>query len=477
MTAPGFDVYGVTLIGAPMIAIGFNEHLGWTHTVNTFDGADLYELQLTASGTYRLDGREVEPVIASRRLLVRNAQGDPEEQTLTTSESVFGPIVATNGDSALAVRIAGLDRPLILSQYVDMARATSRAEFTAALSRGQMPMFNTIYADADGEIAYFFNAAMPRRPSGDWRFWQGVVPGNTSEYLWTDYHAYADLPQFANPESGFVQNANDPPWTSTFPQALDPADYPDYFAAEGMAFRPQRSARLVLGDNSISFAELTDYADDTTMELAVRILPQLVDRLAASDDERAQRAAEVLGNWDGSADADSRGAVLFISWINSLRSPLFADAWDAAEPLATPGTLAATDGIVSSVAATVDAMEAASVPLDAPFGDVFRLRYAGRDLPASAGPGGLGAFRVGDYRPDGDGSYSLVGGNTFVAAVEFGDRVRARGYLGYGNSTQQGSEYAGDQLELFSAGEWRDIHFYSEDIAEHTQRTERLSAQ
>jgi len=477
MTAPGLDIYGVTLVGVPFVAIGFNEHLGWTHTVNTFDGMDLYELDMGENGGYVLDGEERTFDMHDETLLVRGEDGEMEENPFRSVSSVFGPVLAERGGKALAVRIVGLDRPHLLEQYVAMGRATNREEFTAALSEGQMPMFNTIYADTNGEIAYFFNAAMPERGAGDWAFWQGILPGNTSEYLWTSYHPFSDLPQFANPESGFVQNANDPPWTSTFPQAVTPVEYPDYFAPQGMAFRPQHSARLLLSDDSITFDELRDYADDTTLDMATRLLPALVARLDATEDDRAHRAADVLRTWDGRSDAESRGAALFYNWVMIIGAtqPFFADQWDPTNPLTTPQTLSTSDAILSALYAIVDAMDEAGIALDVPYGEAFRMRYAGQDLPSSSGSGVLGSFRTGWFEPAETGVYNLVGGNTFVAEIEFGDKIRARGYLAYGNSTQAGNAYMGDQLQLYSDVGWRDIHFYGGDIAAHTVRTEELT--
>lgn len=476
MTAPNLNIYGVTLVGIPFIAIGFNEHLGWTHTVNTFDGMDLYELQLTERGTYAFGAEEVVFNTHPEAVMVREEDGSLTEHPITVTNSIFGPVIAQAGSHALAARIVGLDRPYMLPQYVEMGQATNLTEFRTALAQGQMPMFNTVYADANGDIAYFFNAAMPERGQGDFALWQGIMPGDSAEYLWTAYHPFSDLPQYVNPESGFVQNANDPPWTSTFPQAVTHDQYPAYFAPQGMRFRPQHSARMVMEDSSISFDELRDYADDTTLDMAVRILPDVIERLDAADDERATRAANALRGWNGRSDQDSRGAALFYTWVITVRSTgaFFTDAWDPGHPLTTPYEFNGSDELLAVLYQVVDAMDEAGIALDAPYGEVFRLRYAGQDLPASAGSEGLGSFRTGWFSPAGDGTYALEGGNTFVAEIEFGEELRARGYLAYGNSTQVSSPYMGDQLGLFSAQGWRDIHYYEDDIAAHTDRTEEL---
>lgn len=477
LTGPDLDVYGVTLVGMPFLAIAFNEHLGWTHTVNTFDGMDLYELELGPNGGYMLDGEEVAFDTHEATFAVLEGDGDMHDETITVAQSVFGPVVAQEGTRALAMRVAGLERARLIPQYVAMARATNLDEFTEALSQLQMPMFNTVYADANGDIAYFFNAAMPERGHGDTGFWAGIVPGTTSENLWTGYHDFAELPQYRNPDSGFVQNANDPPWTSTFPQAIEADDYPAYFAPEGMDFRPQHSMRLMLQDEEISFGELVAYANDTSSEVAFRILPELVPLLLERGHDRLNEAGRILEAWDGQTLADSRGAVLFHNWVVAMNygRSIFAERWSPDAILGTPRGLADEDAAIRAMHEVIAAMDQAGQPLDVTWGEARRIIYGPHNLPSSAGSGLIGSFRVGGWRGTGEpGVMANVAGNSYVAAIEFGERVQAVGYLAYGNSSQPGDPRMGDQVPLYSEGGWRDIHFYADDIAPHTVETEEL---
>ena len=475
MTAPDLNVYGITLVGFPFTAIAFNEHLGWTHTVNTFDGMDLYELTLTADSQYMLDGEATDFAPVQHTLQVRQDDGTFAEHVVTVTNSVFGPVIGMEGGRALALRVPGLDRPNLIEQYVAMGQATNREEFTAALARSQMPMFNAIYADANGEVAYYFNAAMPNRGTGDWDFWDGIIPGDTTDHLWTEYHSFEELPQYANPESGFVQNANDPPWTSTFPQAVVAEDYPAYFAPQEMAFRPQHSARLLLEDESITLEEMITYANDTTMDVATRILPELLD---ATDGIRGleplERGRDVLAAWDGTVLTP--GAALFERWVEKMGGwrNVFAQPWRADEPLSTPWGLSSTDAAVAALVEAVISLEEQGFEAGVAWGDTHRIVYGGHNLPSSAGAGHLGSFRVGGWRAMGDGTSVNVSGTTFVAAIEFGERVRAHGYLAYGNATQEGHPYTGNQVPLYASGAWRDMYFYPEDIAAHTERLEEL---
>ena len=220
LTGGGVDGYGVTLVGMPLLAIAFNDSLGWTHTVDTLDGADLYELTLDGDG-YRWDGG-VRPFEVERQTLkVRTAPGTTRDETLVIRRAVQGPVVAERGGKALALRVAGLDQPHLVGQCWDMIRAKSLNEFEAALGRLQMPFFTVMYADCDGHIMHLFGGRVPVRPAGDYD-WSGIVPGDGPRTLWTATHPYADLPRIVDPPSGWLQNANDPPWTTTFPRAIDP---------------------------------------------------------------------------------------------------------------------------------------------------------------------------------------------------------------------------------------------------------------
>jgi acyl-homoserine-lactone acylase len=240
LTAPEIDAYGVALVGMPMLAIAFNNNLGWTSTVNTHDGWDAYELTL-ADGGYLFDGSVRPFETETQTLKVKQADGTQREEKLVVQRSIHGAIVAQKEGKAIALRVVGLEQPDIMGQFWDMARANNVSEFEAALQRLQLPMFNIIYSDRDGHILYLFNAQVPIHSQGDWKYWQGVVPGDTSATLWTKTHPYTDLPRVLDPPSGWLQNANDPPWSATFPastesQRLSILPCPTFHALSGTAF-------------------------------------------------------------------------------------------------------------------------------------------------------------------------------------------------------------------------------------------------
>jgi len=479
LTSPSIDAYGATLVGLPLPAIAFNDRLGWTHTVNTFDGADLYELSLEADG-YRWDETVREFETRTVDIRIKTEEGSVRVEPLTIRESVHGPVVSEQAGRALALRVVGLDQPNLWGQYWDMLKAQNLVEFESALSRLQMPMFTVMYADADGHIMHVFGGRTPVRPAGDWN-WAGVVPGDRSETLWTEEHAYANLPRVVDPESGWLQNANDPPWTTTFPRALDPEAFPSYMAPRGMAFRPQRSATMLIEDESISFEEMLEYKHSTRMGLADRLLDELIPAARAAGGDAA-RAADVLEAWDRETDADSRGAVLFRAWWTEHAQRLgpagtFATSWDPAEPTQTPDGLADSDAAAEDLASAARDIESRFGSLDVPWGDVNRLRRDDVDLPANGASGAYGVFRVTGYRDADDGKRVAVQGDSYVAVIEFGPTVRARSLLGYGNASQPGSPHRTDQMRLYSDKSLRPVWRTKAEVRANLRNSEAIRPQ
>ena len=469
LTAPGIDAYGVALVGMPVLAIAFNNNLGWTFTVNTHDGWDAYQLTL-ADGGYLLDGSVRPFETETQTLKVKQANGTLREEQLVIKRSLHGPIVAHKDDKAVALRVVGLDQPDMMEQIWDMARATQLSEFEAALKRLQLPMFNILYSDRDGHILYLFNAQVPIHSKGDWNYWRSVVPGDTSATLWTKTHPYGDLPRVLDPPSGWLQNANEPPWTTTFPPALNPNDYPSYMAPRFMNLRSQRSVRMLMEKSKISFEEMIADKFSSRMELADRILDDLIPAARRVGGELASQAADVLEAWDRKADADSRGAVLFAVWARSMPDAnWFATPWNENSPLTTPDGLANPEDAVKVLETAATTVKLLYGALDVPWGEVARLRYGKADLPASGGPGLFGIFQVIDLAPSTEGRFQQFAGDTYIAAIEFSNPVRAKVLTTYGNATQPGSTHIGDQLPLYARNELRPVWRTRKEIEAHLE--------
>ena len=225
-------------------------------------------------------------------------------------------------------------------------------------------------------------------------------------------------------------------------------------------FRSQRSIRMLLNEGRLTLDQLIKYKHSSHMEMADRLLDQLIPAARQYGNEASKQAASVLEAWDRSANADSRGAVLFLFWAREVKilgssAKGFASPWDEKNPMNTPDGLADPQAAVAALEAAAGKVKTAFGALDVAWGEVARLRYANGDGPANGGPGGLGIFRVVEYGQTKDGHLQAGFGDSFVSVVEFSNPVRARVLLSYGNASQKGSPHVGDQLQLFGKQELR----------------------
>lgn len=483
---PDYQIYGASLVGLPIISLGFNPYLGWTHTVNTYNGTTLYELTVEEGG-YRLDG-EVLPFETEEYILkVREQDGSLREEKHTVRRARHGPVILEKEGRAIAARIAGLDRYGIIDTWVDMAKATCFAEFEATLRRMQMPMFNVIYADRAGNIMELFSGQVPVRSEGDAYFWAGIVPGDKSALLWSVYHPYEDLPRVVNPESGWLSNSNEPPWYMTIPYPLKPEDYPAYLSPPKplapTVFRPQISKRMLMENPGLTMDRIIRLKFSTRSELADRLLDELIAAARADERPLAQQAADALTAWDHHYEPESRGAVLFHRWYEPYwmeaifkGEAIFAEEWDNnADPFSLPRGLANPQEAVSRLVKAAEQLQEKGIPLDAPWGEVVRMRVGEYDLPARGGPG-TDTFRMLNLLPNftDQGKLQVYHGDTFIFVVEFSDPPRALVLNTYGNATQPGSAHVGDQLPLYARNELRPAWLSREEIEAHLELREAL---
>lgn len=314
---------------------------------------------------------------------------------------------------------------------------------------------------------HFYAGTVPDRKKGDWNFWQGIVPGDTSATLWTDIHPYEDLPLVLNPPTGWLQNANDPPWTTTFPLEIHPDDFPPYIAPVEFSFRAQQSARLLMDSDSLSLDRLVELKHNTRMKLADRILDDLLAAIDIYGGDAGKRAAAVLSEWDRKSDADSRGAVLFAQWAQNYNIwQKFETPLNLERPFETPAGLADPQGAIRALESIAEAIETTYGSIDVSWGEVYRLSIDDYDFPANGGPDNFGIFRVLGFQPAsaGENRYTANFGDSFVAAVEFSRPLRARVLTSYGNATQRHLPHRGDQLELFASKQMRDALLTREEI-------------
>ena len=488
--SPTLNAEGVTFAGGPFIGIGFNDYLGWTHTNNTIQAANLYQLSLDATGTkYTYGGASLPLAVRTDTLMVKQPDGTLQPQTITIKSSLHGPVVATSADghTALALRVAGLDQPSLVTQYWHMIESKTLADFTAADSMLQMPFFNVIYADRAGNILYKFGGRQPVRQGGQWSDYSGILDGTDPTKLWSSTFTWSQLPGAVNPSGGFVANSNNPPWTSAFPQpsGLNPSRFPAYVAPQFMDFRPQHGANFLLSQSKFTTADLLAGKMSTHMVLADRVLPDLLAAATASGDPTAAAAVTILSAWDRTGDANSVGGALFEEWWDLVVAditagkipadttdnfysphPVFRTAWDRANPLTTPIGLANAAQLVPYLVTAYNTLQtefATKGGASVKWGDAHHTLLVFRDgkqqaltgIAADHNQSGVddpfGPLRV--TNPSYVSflnEYITYGGDGWVQLVEFTPTgANAQVLLGYGNASRPNSPHIADQLSFF----------------------------
>jgi acyl-homoserine-lactone acylase len=481
LVGPDFEVYGATQIGLPIIRFAFNQQMGISNTVNGMLGATTYQLTLEVDG-YVFDGKVRRFDVKTTSYRVRHADGAVVEKSLEIKSTVHGPVFERADGTVIALRVAGLDRPGMLHQYFDMVTAKNYDAFTAAMKRLQVPTFNISYADRDGNVEYIFNGIAPRRKSGDLAFWRGLVPGDTSDYLWTDVHPYEDLPRVTNPPAGFVQNSNDPPWFPSWPTPIKASDYPAYFAPQGPeSMRAQNALKMIAENEKITFEKFIELKLSTRSLLADRTLPDLIAAAKADPSADMQAAVKLFSEWDHIYSKDNRAGLLFEEWARLFAGAGFGGVANYAVPFDEARATSTPSGIKDSAAAVEMLRQAIVITrkkygaVDRVFGDVSRFKLDDVDVPGDGHVGGLGPFRVITWGPlDAAGKRYPQHGETWIGMIEFTTPVTAYGLMSYGNSRQRGTKHRSDQLTHLSNHEFRELWLQRKQIEANVSQVVEL---
>jgi acyl-homoserine-lactone acylase len=470
LSAPGVTSYGAVWVGFPVLRQCFTEYLGWTQTTNNPAQSDLYRLVLKDGG-YLLDGQVKPFETHTETIKVRASSGQLRDVALAVRRSVHGPVVAERGGAPIAMRVAAIDRPRLFEQFWRMGLAKNLAEWETAMKMQQLPLFNTAYADRDGHIAYVYNSTLPVHPTGDYRFWQGVVPGDRSDLIATTIQPYEAIPKVIDPPTGWVQNSNDMPWTSVYPMMLDSAKFaPGFAAPQGITQRAQRGIRILsTAPAKMTFEDVKKGKLDTHVETADQFVDEIVSSARSMGTERAKHAADVLAAWDRQAEVGSVGTLLFYKFMTAAGQTFdaiggFKVPTDDRRPLETPRGFKNPAKAMTLLDTVSGEVEKEYGTLAVKWGDVMRFRRGNADLPGNGAPSALGAIRTINVGPFVNGKTQAVSGDTFFAVIEFSTPQRAEALLGYGNWSKPGSKHVEDQLPLLSRKEMRPVWRDRRDI-------------
>jgi acyl-homoserine-lactone acylase len=481
MIVPGkLNFYGSTFIGRPILTSGWNEHLGWSHTVNDPDLEEIYELDLDPKRPdhYLFDGGSVALARDDIKLKVAATEGAKQRvEKRSYWHSPLGPVVHRSADRIYVLRSACYENHAAYSQWLRMTQARNYAEFRQAVEQNAVPMFNICYADRVGNIFFLWNGTVPKLPHAAHK--AEAVPAARTADIWTEIHKTADLPQLFNPPGGYVQNCNSPPYLTNLSALLDPAKYPGYFGANDLSLRTQHSLQLIHNDRRFTLEEVCALKHSPKMILADRVKGDLLEALRSEAPTSELTAAiDALDKWDNTVAAESRGGTLFADWWDRYWEKgkgKYAVPWSADEPMTTPRGLADKARAAKAFKAALAEVTSRYGGPDVAWGEVHRIRKGTVDLPVSGGSGLMGCFRVLEFRKDKDDKLAAISGDSWVFAVEFSQPVRAYTVVAYSESDTPGSNNFADQAPLFSANKMKTAAFTEDEIQRQLVREYRPS--
>jgi acyl-homoserine-lactone acylase len=473
----GWNMSGASFFGSPYPSIGHNEYLGWSHTVNDPDIVDLFIEKFDDAKNqlaYRYGSEHRAATEWTDTIKVKTDKGlDPK--SFKFRKTHHGPIVAVREGKPLAIRLARLEEGGWVDEWYQMGKAKSMAEFKAAMARCAIPMFNAMYADREGNIFYVYNGAVPKRST---RFdWSKPVDGSNPEAEWQGYHSFDELPQLTNPKTGFLQNCNQTPFTTTSEGNPVKDSFPAYMTHESDNARARISRRILSTREKFTFEDWTRAGLDTTVIESETQIPELAGEWEKLKDKDAARAAKLadaiteLKAWDRVSTIDSKAMTLFALWFErmaKLRGQKVNDDWlkiRALEEVAADltrdfGTWQVAWGEINRLQRIQSG------------GELEKFSDERPSLPIAGAPGPVGIVNNFYTRPAEKGQKRRYGvaGTSFVSVVEFGPKVQARSLLVFGQNADPKSPYNFDQAQLYSKKQFKPAWFTLAEIKANSKR-------
>jgi acyl-homoserine-lactone acylase len=503
LTIPGkLDVMGASLPGLPLINIGFNRHLAWTHTVDTSKHFTLHRLQLDPRDPtrYMLDGQSVAMSRTQVQVDVRHPDGRVQLVTRTVWSSEFGPVVQWPGkldwnrQVAFSLRDANMGNDRVLQQWYAMDQATSLQALQDSVHRLQgIPWVNTLAVDAEGQALYMNLSVVPNVDAArlaacsDPRAGTAmiVLDGSRRACNWeviADAAQPGIYPSSRQPQllrTDFVQHSNDSAWLVN--PAAPLKGFSPLISQDGQAlgqrtrFALDRLASLQRA-GTISVAGLQAMVMDNEVYQAGQVMPDLLQFCAKELGADAERLAAVcagLKDWDRRAELDSGiGFVYFQKVMAALQGvpSRWRVPFDARDPVHTPRGLAIENPQVADALRTImltvaDEARKAQWPADLRWGDVQVSSLGGTPIPIHGGPASLGVYNAMQTVTGKDGQREVVSGTSYLQVVSYDETgPRALGLLAFSLSGNPGSAHASDQTRAFSGKQWSVLPFTEQQI-------------
>lgn len=483
----GLNAYGASTWGQFFVYQGFNAHAGWMHTSSGADVVDEFAEKVLKNGdslTYEY-GKEQRPLTQQKLTVLYKVDNGMKSRTFTVYRSHHGPIVRAADGKWIAVSL--MQEPVkALTQSYTRTKAKNYKEFRETMELHTNSSNNTVFADGEGNIAYFHANHVPIR---DKKFdYTKPVDGSDPATDWKGVTSIDDSPNVLNPPIGWIQNTNNWPYSVSGPNSPKRAKYPAYMDSYLENPRGIHAMRVLQARKDFTLATLIDAAYDSYLPAFADLIPALLkayDATPASDSTKQKVAAqiEVLRKWDYRWAVNSIPTSIAVYWGDELWRRVRAEAesedvsvYDYMARKTTPAVK------LSALSAATDTLVADFGSWQVKWGDINRFQRLTDDIvhtfddKGPSIPVGFTSSRWGSLASFGatthNGTKKLYGtnGNSFVAVVEFGDSVKARAVTAGGESGDVKSKHFNDQAQRYAKGELRDVYFYPGQLQGHVER-------
>jgi acyl-homoserine lactone acylase PvdQ len=481
----GLKAYGAATWGQFFIYQGFNDRCGWMHTTSGVDAVDEYLESVEKRGDrfYYKYGKGERPIVASEVTVPYHTAGGMAEKKFTVYRTHHGPIIREENGKWVSIRlmrepIKALEQSYLRTKARDYKAYWKTMELQANSSN------NTIFADADGDIAYFHGNYIPRR---DTSFdWKKPVDGSNPATEWQGLLSVEETPHLLNPESGWLYNVNNAPWSAAGPSSPKRENYPAYVENGGESARGLHAIRLLENTKDFTLESFLKAAYDSYLPWFEKAVPALIkawDETPSGNPLKTKTADQivVLRSWDFRWGVSSVPTSVAVFWGEEVRRRESGEAHRAALAVGDVSGIPA-ELLLGSLVAATDKLQADFGSWKTPWGDINRYQRLTGDLVQNftdSGPsipvgftyglwGSLASFAGRAY--PGTKKWYGTSGNSFVAVVEFGDRVRARAVTAGGESGHPASPHFNDEAVRYSQGDLREVYFYKSQLQGHTER-------
>lgn len=483
----GLDVYGAVTWGQFFVYQGFNPHCGWMHTSSNADVGDLYAEKVTKKDGqwfYEYDGK-LKPVNTRKLVLNIKTAAGVEQKVITGYYTHHGPVLGSRDGKWLALKANNRSYNALVESWL-ITKAKTFAEYKKAMGLLQNATNNTVYADDQGNIAFWYGNFMPKRnPAYDWRL---PVEGSTSATEWQGLHPVDESVHVYNPANGWIQNCNSTPFASSGKYSPDKSKYPAYMAPDGQNFRAVNAIKLLGDEKKLSLDELIAKGYNHYLAAFDVLLPPLFKAYDAAPDSIKQALTgpvNTMKQWDRNSATNSVATTLAVEWGTLLMRKLPAAKTDEESTYQTERinnlmqTLTAKQQL-ELFAEAVNAVKNRYGSWEIKWGDINRYQRPADgktfsdeapSLPVGAVSSAFGQLPSFQSRTMNTKKRYGYSGNSFIAAVEFGTRIKAKTIITGGQSFNPASKHYTDQAGMYIEGKFKDVLFYKADVLKHAEKT------